>query len=368
MPLARRPRLSPRRVHRGRPAAGGFDPPRRLLARPGRSRLHRPAPQATDVAAAADHVRVVADLDVADITRASLCAAVEAAVGDDPGPDAGPDLDDDHVGVAGGDARAPLPESNDIDVVVDPDRGPIASRETLPDRVAIPAGHDGRRDRPSGPELDRSRHADADAPQATRYGMRRPEEEVKQRLDAFQACLRAGLDERRLVVVREDPPVEGREGDIDACGTQVGDEDVAGVAPEREVARRPAARARTRVAFADEPPIDHLGDAPGDDRPTEAGPLDELGTRARPPEADLVEDDDERVEDLVGQRRRRSTLGDLALYASVRQVPLENGRRASTIVFLRVKRRSVLMSSRSRSLSAGRSSRRSRDAVPIFCA
>ena len=34
------------------------------------------------------------------------------------------------------------------------------------------------------------------------------------------------------------------------------------------------------------------------------GPLDELGPRPRPPEPDLVEDEDERVERLVGERLR----------------------------------------------------------------
>jgi hypothetical protein len=196
--------------------------------------------------------------------------------------------------------------------------------------------------------------------------VRRPEKKVEQRLDALEAGLRTVFDERRLLVVAEDPSVEGREGDIDACGTQVRDEDMAGVSPEREVTRRSAARARTGVAFADEAPVDHLGDAPGDDRPTEAGPLDQFRTRARSPEADLVEDDDERIEDLVGQRRRRSALGDLALDPSVRRVPLDDGRRPSTIVFLRVKRRSVLMSSRSRRLTAARALSRSRTASISF--
>jgi hypothetical protein len=130
--------------------------------------------------------------------------------------------------------------------------------------------------------------------------MRPPEEQVEQRLDPLQAYLGTGLDERGLVVVAEDPAIEGRQRDIDACRPEVGDEDMAGVATEREMARRPSACARAGIAFADESTIDHLADAAGNDRPTEPGVLDELSPRPRPTEPDLVEDDDERVEDLVG--------------------------------------------------------------------
>ena len=50
----------------------------------------------------------------------------------------------------------------------------------------------------------------------------------------------------RLVVVAEDPAGEVGQRDVDARRAEVGDEDVAGVGPERELARRPAARARAR--------------------------------------------------------------------------------------------------------------------------
>ena len=71
------------------------------------------------------------DLDVPDIAGAALRAAVEPTVGDDAGPDPRPDLDDDHVLVAGGHARAPLPEGQHVDVVVDPDRRAVAGARTV---------------------------------------------------------------------------------------------------------------------------------------------------------------------------------------------------------------------------------------------
>ena len=58
------------------------------------------------------------------------------------------------------------------------------------------------------------------------------------------------------------------------------------------------------VAFRDQPAVDQLADAAGDDRPAEPGALDELGARPRAPEPDLVEDGHEVVEHFVGQRGR----------------------------------------------------------------
>ena len=216
--------------------------------------------------------RIVGDLDVADVAGTPLRAAVEMAVRDDPGPDPRPDLDDDDVVVAGRDAGPPLPERQDVDVVVDPDRRAVAGGEPLADRVAVPAGHDRRRDRPAGLELDRARDADADPPQPAGQPLRRREQRVEQDVDAVQAALRSGLDPGRLVVVTEDPAVERRHRDVDARRAEVGDEDVAAVGPEGQLARRAAAGARPDVALGDEAALDQLADPLGDDRPTETGP------------------------------------------------------------------------------------------------
>ena len=79
---------------------------------------------------------------------------------------------------------------------------------------------------------------------------RRPDERIEQRVDAVEATLGAGLDPGRLVVVAEDPAVEGRHRDIDAGRAEVGDQDVAAVGPEGQLARRPAAGARPDIALA----------------------------------------------------------------------------------------------------------------------
>ena len=203
----------------------------------------------------------------------------------------------------GSDAGPPLPERQDVDVVVDPDGAPIAGREPLADRVAVPARHDRRRDRPAGLEFDRARDADTDPPQLPGQSLRRPDERVEQHVDPGEADLRTGLDVGGLVVMTEDPAVERRHRDVDARRAEVGDEDVAAVGAEGELAWRPAAGARPDVALGHEPALDELADPLGHDRPAETGPRDQLGTRARPSEADLIEHDDERVERLVRERR-----------------------------------------------------------------
>jgi hypothetical protein len=100
----------------------------------------------------------------------------------------------------------------------------------------------------------------------------------------------------------EDAPVEVGDGDVYAGRAEVGDEDVTGSGPERELARWPPAGARTNVALDHEPAFEQLADALCHDGPAQAGPGDQLGSGARSTEAHLVEDDDEGVEGLVGQR------------------------------------------------------------------
>src|SRR4029079_1725069 len=165
-------------------------------------------------AAAADDARRVRHLDVTGVAGTPLGTAMEPPVGDDPGAHAGADRDDDDVVAAGGDAGPPFAEGEEVDVVVAPDRRPVAGRESLPDRVKVPAGHDRRRDWPAGIELDRARHADADSPQPSRDRTGRRKQLVEQLLYAGQPGLRPGFDLGRLVMVAEDPPVEAGQGDV----------------------------------------------------------------------------------------------------------------------------------------------------------
>ncbi len=120
----------------------------------------------------------------------------------------------------------------------------------------------------------------------------------EQLVDALEACLRAGGDVGRLVTMAEDAAVEVGDGDVDARRAEVGDEHVAGVRAERHLARRAAAGARANVIVDDEPELDQLGHALGDDAATQARARHQLGPRTRPCLPDLVEDRDERIERL----------------------------------------------------------------------
>ena len=150
------------------------------------------------------------------------------------------------------------------------------------------------------PVLHRSGHADADAPDPPGQAARRREQLAEQLLDPIERDVRSVRDAGRLVVVAEDPAVERGDGDVDRGRAEVGDQHVAGVGAERELARRPAAGARARVALDDEPAIQQLRDALGDDAAAEAGARDEVAARLRVAQPDLVEDGDERVQRLLG--------------------------------------------------------------------
>ena len=78
----------------------------------------------------------------------------------------------------------------------------------------------------------------------------------------------------------EHATVEGRRRDVDARGPQVGHQDVAGIAPERELSWRTAARARPDLALDHEPSFEQLTHTLGHDAPAEARVVDQL--RARP--------------------------------------------------------------------------------------
>ena len=75
----------------------------------------------------------------------------------------------------------------------------------------------------------------------------------------------------------QDPPVKTGDRHVNACGTEVGEENVTGVRSEGQLAGRPAARARPGLALGDQPAVDQLADALSDDRPRQAGTDDKLG-------------------------------------------------------------------------------------------
>ena len=204
--------------------------------------------------------------------------------------------------------RAPLPEGQDVDVVVDPDRGArSAAAKRVADRVAVPAGHDRWRDRPAGLELDRARDARSRSPRGGRgwrWVVR--EQQVEELVDPVEADAR--------VRPRSGPARRGGRGSARRASSAATSMLVAprsatrtcpASRPERQLARRPAAGARADVTLDDQTALDELADPLRHDGPAETGPGDQLRARPRAPQADLVEDHDERVEGLVRQRRAK---------------------------------------------------------------
>ena len=109
--------------------------------RAGGQRLEAPA-----VAALARHVGTARDVDVADVARRALGAALQVPARDDAGADAGRDLHEHQV-VDVGPGELPLAERHDVDVVVDQHRHVEAVAEPAGHVEAVPAGHDRRVDR-----------------------------------------------------------------------------------------------------------------------------------------------------------------------------------------------------------------------------
>src|SRR5204862_5265209 len=142
--------------------------------------------------------------------------------------------------------------------------------------------------------------------------------------DPSEADFRARLDLGRLIMMAEDPAVEGRQGDIHAGRPQIRDEQMAGIRSECELTGWTTTGRRAWVALEHQGPLDELAHSLRDDRPPEPGPLDELRARPGPPEPDLVEDMDERIECFVGQRaghdrdHRRSGVRRPLLHLTIR--------------------------------------------------
>ena len=130
----------------------------------------------------------------------------------------------------------------------------------------------------------------------------RREQLPEQLLDPPEHGLRPVRDGRRLIVVAKDPAIQRGDGDVDAGGAEIGDQDMPGVRAERQLARWAPAGRRAGVALDDQAAVEQLRDALGDDAPAEARVRDQLLARPRVAKPDLVEDRDERLEGLLGDR------------------------------------------------------------------
>ena len=157
------------------------------------------------------------------------------------------------------------------------------------DAVAVPAGHDRRRDRRAGrrtrPGPGRRRPRPARRRACGRASFSSPSNVCS----SHRARPRALRD--RDVLARLGQHVARQVGDRDARvrGAEVGGQHDARVAVERERPRRAAAARRARLGGHDEPAREQRVDALRDRGPRQPGQRDELGMRPSAPVADEPE-------------------------------------------------------------------------------
>lgn len=218
---------------------------------PGQGRSSGQRLQAAGVAASADDLPARGSRDVTDVAGAALGAAVQPSARDQAGADARADLEIDQVLLGAAQAGSQLAEGHEVDLVVHPDRRVIAGAEPAADVIAVPAGHDRRRDRAARRELDRPGDADADPPDGGATVRQGRDEPVEELLDPAKDRFRPRRDVARLLVVFHDLAVEIGQGDADAGGAELRREQQSRVGAEVNLARWPAAGRRAELAFSD---------------------------------------------------------------------------------------------------------------------
>ena len=234
--------------------------------------------EAAPVAAAAD-LEVARHVDVADVARRALGAAVDPALGDDPAADAGADLDEEQV-VVGAPGLVVLAQRHDVDVVVDERRRAEVVSEPTADAIAVPAGHDRRRHRRARGELDRAGDADAGAADVVVRAAELGEHRVERLLEPAQDGVRAVGDRDLLRGLGQHLAAEVRHRHARVRRAEVGGQDHARVAVEREHLRRAAAGGNASAGRDHQSLRKQCIHPLGDGGSRQAGQRDEFGTRA----------------------------------------------------------------------------------------
>ena len=184
-----------------------------------------------------------------------------------PGPDAGAHLAVDQVEVLITAART-LVQREQVHVVVDPHGRVVALFEPAADVEPVPAGHDGRRDRSAGREVDGTGDAHGDAPD--RHVGRAREHLVDHRERRVERLGRAARDVPRAVRLLEDVALEHCHADVDVQRAQRADDDAAAAAAEAQGAGCSAARGGAELTVFEVADLDRLVDALRDHSSAEA--------------------------------------------------------------------------------------------------
>ena len=153
--------------------------------------------------------------------------------------------------------------------------------------------------------------ADADPPELPRKVVGLGQALLEELVHVVEHEVGAGGDVVRLLDVHDDLAGEVGDGDVDARGAQVGDEQMAGVRPEAEEPGRPPAGRRPELALGEEPVLDELGDSLGHDCASQARRVHQPRPGRGAVRADEVEHRDEAVEALLSRAGHRSRHADL---------------------------------------------------------
>ena len=196
----------------------------------------------------------------------------------DAAADAGADLDEQEVVDRAGDAGVLLAERHDVDVVVDQHRAAELAGERVPDREAVPARHDRRRDRDAVAEADRAGHAGPGPREGARgVGGAQLADHLQRAADDD---LGAPPDVDRLGLVREHPQLAVGDGDVDRGGADV-DAEEAGVAGDPHDRGAAAAAGRGEAGGLDQAELDQAVELDREPGPGQLDRVAELGPGAR---------------------------------------------------------------------------------------
>ena len=226
-----------------------------------------------------------------DVARRAVHAPVDAAVGDDARPDAGGDLDEHHV-LEAVPEHPVLAQRHDVHVVVDQDGHAVALAQHVGDRVAVPARHDRRADRPAGLEVDRAGQPDPERQHVPAPAAGGREQAVERRAQPVEHGVRPVADGDRLLDLGQRRAGEVAHRQAAVGRAEVGGEHDAGILVHRERGGRPPARRAARaVALHDQARREQHTDALEDGRPRQPRGGDEVAAADRDPAADEAEDD-----------------------------------------------------------------------------
>lgn len=243
------------------------------MAQPHGTRL-----DAADLAAAAEWRGLARELDMADIARRTLRAAIKTAFSDDAAADACSNLDEHHFA----DIRASLPmvaQCQQIDVVFSINGNAEFLFKMLTDFKIVPPDHDGGADDSTIGVIDGGGQADADAQYVTRCLADFSQKRFELLFDPVEKHRRAAQNIEGFRNLYQDAWLQVGDGDTDMLLTDIGGQNHSKVSVEIEGARRASAARKRFLGLTDQSRIDQACEFLVYSRARETGKLGQCTAR-----------------------------------------------------------------------------------------